>query len=125
MLPVPFQILEQFEIYFKNQITPKNLQWAYKKWLRYYLDFCGKYNLPSAYKDSLPEFIKKLHEKKQSKEQQDQATIAVKLYYEIIKAKEPTDKKIVTQSISTPKYFTSNDDKALSVRESAAMPVCT
>jgi hypothetical protein len=78
VLPVPSQLLEQFDKYFQSQKTPDNLQWAYKKWLRYYLDFCDKYKHPPGLKDSLPGFIKKLNEKKQSTQQQEEAVTAIK-----------------------------------------------
>jgi hypothetical protein len=51
--------------------------------LRYYLDFCQKYNFPPAQADSLPRFVRKLQEKKQTTVQQEQAACAIKLYYEI------------------------------------------
>lgn len=45
----------------------------YKKWLRYYLDFCHKYHFPDSKRESLPHFIKKLQGKLQSQEQHRQA----------------------------------------------------
>jgi hypothetical protein len=45
----------------------------YKKWLRYYLDFCQKYKQPISTKESLQQFIKKLQEKNQTPERQKQA----------------------------------------------------
>lgn len=84
MLSIPSKLLEQFEKCLQNRKIPNNLQSFYKKWLRYYLDFCAKYNFQPEHKDSLPQFIRKLQEKKQTKEQQDQATISITLYYEII-----------------------------------------
>jgi len=36
----------------------------YRKWLRYYLDFCQKYGFRQSDTKSLPHFIKKLKEKK-------------------------------------------------------------
>jgi len=38
----------------------------YKKWLRYYLDFCFKYNHNKTNKKTLDLFIGKLKEKKQN-----------------------------------------------------------
>jgi len=52
----------------------------YRKWLRYYLDFCQKYGFQSDTK-SLPHFIKKLKEKKQTDLQQKQAADAIYIYY--------------------------------------------
>jgi hypothetical protein len=78
MLPIPSHLSERFDKYLQDQKTPDNLQWAYKKWVSYYLDFCDKYKHPPGHKDALPEFIKKLHEKKQSNQQQEEAVTAIK-----------------------------------------------
>jgi site-specific recombinase XerD len=120
MLPIPSQPLEQLETYFKNQKIPNNLQWAYKKWLRYYLDFCIKYKYPPDHKDSLPEFIKKLHEKRQTKEQQEQAVMAVKLYYRILDATVLPNKEPASQTTNPPEYVTFKDESTFSIHEAAA-----
>ena len=52
----------------------KNNQAAYQKWLRYYLDFCRKYNFPQTQCGSLTHFLVKLQEKKQTKTQQDKTS---------------------------------------------------
>ncbi|MFH2046203.1 MAG: integron integrase [Pseudomonadota bacterium] len=122
MLAIPSQILEQFEAILIKRKIPNNLQVAYKKWLRYYLDFCGKYSHPPANKDKLLLFVRKLQEKKQTKEQQDQAIIAVNLYYEVIEMKGLTDKEIVTQSVNYREYIPSKSHKAFSVREAVNGP---
>ncbi len=59
---------------------------SYKKWLRYYLDYCHKYKQPYSARQSLEKFIEKLREKKQSPEQQKEAVQAVSVYYEMLKA---------------------------------------
>ena len=64
----------------------KNNQAVYQKWLRYYLDFCRKYNFPQTQCGSLTHFLVKLQEKKQTKTQQDQASHSISLYYELILA---------------------------------------
>ncbi|MBW2166933.1 MAG: hypothetical protein JRG74_12815 [Deltaproteobacteria bacterium] len=65
----------------------KNNQAVYQKWLRYYLDFCRKYNFLQTQCGSLTHFLVKLQEKKQTKAQQDQASHSISLYYELILAK--------------------------------------
>ena len=70
MLAIPSALQAQFEEYLRNKAIPNSLQGPYKKWLRYYLDFCQKYRFPPIHKDSLPPFIRKLQEKKQTKVQQ-------------------------------------------------------
>jgi len=52
----------------------------YTKWLRYYLDFCGKYGFSESDGSGLPGFLGKLEEKGQSRQFKDQASHAVRLY---------------------------------------------
>jgi len=122
MLPISPKLLEQFEKCLRNRKIPNNLQSFYKKWLRYYLDFCAKYNFQPEHKDSLPRFISKLQEKKQTKEQQDQSAMAITLYYEIVKANDSSEKIFETQSTNSPKYIPSKSHKAFLVREAVNRP---
>ncbi len=55
-------------------------RWYYRKWLRYYLDFCAKYGRPAAEETSLGPFLEKLASKSQSAAQRRQAAQAVRLY---------------------------------------------
>jgi site-specific recombinase XerD len=105
MLDIPSALKEQFEEYLLNKPIPNSSRGAYKKWLRYYLDFCRKYNFPPIRKESLPRFILKLQEKKQTKVQQAQAVKAITLYYEIFNAKGFTNKKSTPQTSSPPGYI--------------------
>jgi hypothetical protein len=63
-----------------SRSIPDALRYHYKKWLRYYLDFCQKYHQSVSTKESLQRFIKKLQEKNQTPEQQTQACSAIGLY---------------------------------------------
>ena len=83
MIQIPQKILMPFESILGQREIPKNYHLNYKKWLRYYLDFCYKYQHNPSNKISLPHFINKLQDKKQSVQQQKQASDAVSLYYEI------------------------------------------
>ena len=79
MLKLPETLLEKYNsLLIKNDI-PSHAHGNYKKWLRYYLDFCKKYQHP--YSDSLPLFLDKLGKKKQTPSQQSQAKHAVGIYY--------------------------------------------
>jgi len=60
MLNVPPSLLKQYEEYLRKKTIPNNFHGTYKKWLRYYLDFCQKYNFSPPQKNSLPHFIRKL-----------------------------------------------------------------
>jgi hypothetical protein len=64
MLPIPPEVQVQFEGQLGKRSVPNGLHGLYKKWLRYYLDFCQKYHFPPAHSQSLPRFIQKLNEKK-------------------------------------------------------------
>ena len=83
MLNIPAVLKAQFKRCLQNKGIPEKNHGMYKKWLRYYLDFCSKYNFPQQQKESLPHFLKKLQEKRQTKAQQEQAAQAVTLYYEL------------------------------------------
>jgi hypothetical protein len=83
MMPVPVPILTKFEaILLKRAIAPTHRS-DYKKWLRYFLDFCTKYPVPEARADQVRLFIDKLREKGQTPAQQNQAAHAVSLYFEM------------------------------------------
>jgi len=111
MLDIHSALLEQFEEYLQNKPIPNSSRGAYKKWLRYYLDFCRRYNFPPIRKESLPHFIRKLQEKKQTKVQQEQAVKAITLYYEILKAKGLPNKKLTPQTSSPPPYAPFKDNE--------------
>ena len=58
----------------------------YRKWLRYYLDFCQKYDFEPSDSNSLPHFIDILRQKRQSDVLRKQAFHTVTLYHEMIAA---------------------------------------
>ena len=78
----------------------------FKKWLRYFLDFCEKYPVPESRPDQVRLFIDKLREKRQTPAQQNQAAHAVSLYFEMQrKGKNPfadLDKSRATSFITEP-----------------------
>jgi hypothetical protein len=44
MLPIPPGLQAQFEEHLKKTSVPEAQRGLHKKWLRYYLDFCRKYD---------------------------------------------------------------------------------
>jgi len=81
MLKVPPALIEKYnQLLINSETQPKEYP-AYRKWLRYYLDFCKKYQHGYADIKSLRLFVDKLKSKNQDSFQQDQARKAVKLYY--------------------------------------------
>ena len=80
MLQISQEIYSHFNLLMANRNVPPAKRDNYKKWLRYYLDFCKKYRFDESKNESLSPFINKLQEKHQSTDQQDQASHAVNLY---------------------------------------------
>jgi hypothetical protein len=86
MVSVPSALRKQFAAWLHEQAIPQRAQAAYHKWLRYYWDFCHKYHFPHEHRESLPHFLKKLQEKRQTPAQQEQAAHAIGLYYELLES---------------------------------------
>ncbi len=84
MIIIPPDLLGRFESTLNQKSVPNQSRNYYKKWLRYYLDFCQKYNHPISTKESLGQFIKKLQEKNQTPGQQKQASDAISLYFDML-----------------------------------------
>ena len=85
MLTIPADLQVKFDEHLRNRKIPLNVYGAYKKWLRYYLDYCHKYQTHPEQKKSLPLFTDKLREKQQTADQIMQAVAAVKMYYALQK----------------------------------------
>jgi integrase len=68
------EILSQSDI-------PAYQQPHYRKWLRFYLDFCAKYDHPPLDRDTVRAFLHKLAEKTVAEWMRKQATDAVRLYF--------------------------------------------
>lgn len=81
MLNIPEALQKKYNrLLIQKEISADNHS-DYKKWLRFYLDFCKKYQHPYADSKSLSLFLTKLEGKKQTDYQQTQAKQAVLLYY--------------------------------------------
>lgn len=78
-------LIAEFDQSLKTSDVPLGMQMDYRKWLRFYLDFCMKYQHPPRDPDSLEPFLQKLASKNQSKASQEQAAASIKLYYDIIR----------------------------------------
>jgi len=84
MLTVPLHITRRYEAMLERKAVSTNYRSFYKKWVRYYLDFCQKYAFEPSVSKSLPHFLDKLRQKRQSDALRKQAFHAVTLYYEMI-----------------------------------------
>lgn len=105
MLPIP----QHIDARFSNELIKKGIstkeQFQYKKWLRNYLDFCSKYNHSPTNRQNLTPFINNLKSKKQSAQQQKQASEAVSIFHQMESQKTESDDaralKNTTAKIST------------------------
>jgi integron integrase len=88
MLDIPADILAQYTAVLAQRSVPPPHHGYYRKWLRYYLDFCSTRHLPDSRQERARLFLAKLQEKKQTPEQQKQAAQAVALYFELLRAQE-------------------------------------
>ena len=82
MKTVPSDVLVRFSRILTIRKVPFSRHGEYRKWLRYYLDFCDKYSPPPVRSERVRLFIRKLQEKKQPLEFQKQAAHAVSLLFE-------------------------------------------
>ena len=89
MLLVPNAVFTQYEAILKKRRIAISRFAEYKKWLRYYLDFCDKYPVPDSKSERVRLFTEKLREKKQSEAQRERAAFAVSLYFEMQKQEYP------------------------------------
>ena len=81
MIPIPQDLSTLYNSLLIQKAVPEKDHPYYRKWLRYYLDFCKKYSLRQSDKKSLIPFIRNLKEKRQTSHQQKQAVDAISLYY--------------------------------------------
>mgnify|MGYP003438889997 CR=1 FL=1 len=63
MLPMPNDISAAFDVALKKRSVSLSLHAAYRKWLRYFLDFRSKYPPPVSKSEQVRLFIDKLRSK--------------------------------------------------------------
>ena len=83
MLLIPNAVFDDFTEFLCNKGFSGDVLPEYKKWLRYYLDFCNKYPVPDSKPERVRLFAEKLEEKKQPEKQRECAAHAVSLYFEM------------------------------------------
>lgn len=84
MLAIPNALQERFKKLLADRNVVEKNRGHYLRWLRFYLDFCHKYQSSPAAVKSLPLFLQKLEEKNQEQWQREQAAHAISLYYELL-----------------------------------------
>jgi integron integrase len=98
MIVIPNDVFTKYIAYLIKTGVPDTSYAEYKKWLRYYLDFCDKYPVPEAKSERVRLFVAKLQDKKQSPAQRQRAANAVSLYLQMEKHEVGVQK----ESISSP-----------------------
>ncbi len=83
MHKIPPAVNREFEAALDRVAVPENRKPFFYKWLRYFLDFCDRYNHLPSEKDSLDAFLIKLSEKGQDSSRQQQAAEAVEIYWQV------------------------------------------
>lgn len=81
MIDIPHEIISRFNTRLAREPIPEELHFFYRRWLRFYFDFCNKYQHDAFSRKSLPPFLEKLAEKKQPIQLQKQAAHAVSFIY--------------------------------------------
>lgn len=112
MLKIPLHIKKSYDdILISNGATSNDLI-HYNKWLRFYLDFCFKYQHEPSTSTSLGHFIQKLTDKRQAPALRKQAKHAISFYYSLI-----TDSKDISQEPSANQHNVSAIKRTCSAKQ--------
>lgn len=90
MIRIPEPLFTRYSQVLKKEDVAVAFHPEYGKWLRYYLDFCGKYVVTADQSERLRLFLRKLREKKQGEPRCGRAEHAVSLYHAMPHAGEST-----------------------------------
>jgi integron integrase len=85
MISLPENLSAAYNRFMAQNGISASQQPYFRKWLRYYVDFCQKYRHGHGDRSSLSAFLIKLGEKQQLESLQEQAKNAITLYYEMLK----------------------------------------
>lgn len=102
MRKIPAALNVQFNALLVKNKIPQRFHNHYLKWLRYYLDFCQRYRFNESNSRSLPNFIRKLKEKRRTAAQQKQANDAIHIYYELIRSESGNKERGLTKQPQKP-----------------------
>jgi hypothetical protein len=81
MLAIPPDLLSRYDASLAQNEIPEYQRPHYRRLLRFYLDFCAKYERPAHERESVRAFRRKLEEKGQAEWMRTQAIDAVRLYF--------------------------------------------
>ena len=113
MLQIPLLLSQQFDDFLQTKPLSNKERALYKKWLRFYWDFCHKYNHDVFHSRSLPLFLLKLQDKNQTVQQQEEAKYAFSLFFEMRTGSAPSFDKNQSNSL-----ITEQSDKQMQVASS-------
>ena len=85
MIRIPAAVQSQYDEFLVRSGVPSRQHVDYRKWLRYYWDFCGKYGHHRLARATLPLFTAKLASRRQSEEKRVQASHAVEMYWAMLR----------------------------------------
>lgn len=86
MLAVPLSLSQAFDAQLDHRNVPDPQRRDFHKWLRFYLDFCNKYDSNPRLTASFAAFDEKLQSKGQDETQRRQARQAIAIYYRMVGA---------------------------------------
>ena len=122
MIRVPDNILESFENLLVHEPVPVGLRPFYRKWLRYYFDFCHKYQHDISSRESLEPFIEKLSEKNQPSNLKRQASHTISIFYklchtsQVLRDRQVPSVPTAHQKSENPPKLSGPDDPSLSLK---------
>lgn len=119
MEQIPTKIQNLYVDFLKKNELPSDEILSYLKWLRYYLDFCTKYNHAKSAPESLNTFITKLKQKNQTEQQINQARKSILLFYKLIEIYKKKDSQSppLTESDSKPAVEHSDKNKVAATNQ--------
>jgi hypothetical protein len=66
MIAIPNTVMNQYDAVLRTREVPTSQHSDYKKWLRFFYDFCAKYPVPDSRSERVRLFTEKLRAKKQT-----------------------------------------------------------
>ena len=111
MEQIPTKIQNLYVDFLKKNKHPSEEIPFHLKWLRYYLDFCTKYNHAKASPNSLAAFITKLRQKNQTEKQINQAKESISLFYRLVEIHKNKDSQSPLQNKSESSPAVENSGK--------------
>lgn len=94
MIQLPEKLTAAYNNFMICSHVDAGQQGYFRKWLRYYCDFCHKYQKPYDSAESLDAFLDKLSQKKQPLPYRNQAADAISLYFKMLQYRESAPAKI-------------------------------